>query len=49
MLQNTERQVNLFEMHCVTMFITVIKVYYFYETSIAEEQESISYKSNEMS
>ena len=50
MLQNTKRGVKLiFEMQCVTMFIKVIKGYYFYETSMAEEQESISYKSNEMS
>lgn len=41
MLQHMKRQVKLFEMQCVTMFINVIKGYYLYETSMAEEQESL--------
>ena len=47
MLQNTKRQVKLFEMHCFTMFITALSVilcYFSFETSMAEEQESLKRK-----
>ena len=48
MLQNTKSKVKLFEMNCFAMFITALCVifpsYFSYETSMAEEQESLKRK-----
>ena len=40
MLQPAKRQVQLFEMHFFTLFITLVVCYFPYETSMVEEQVS---------